>query len=131
MLARQEAEKKYYEILQEEEHLKVEINNVKIENEKIQNQLEEKVKGMEECLHNQEQQSRQAIDQQRILHERMLNQVREDCQSRINNLQGQLNRALERKPGFWDSMAGVAGGIAGGLLGGVGGLIGGLFRGLF
>ncbi|CAG8564426.1 8272_t:CDS:2, partial [Gigaspora margarita] len=41
ILPYQEIKKKYYEILQEET-LKLEINNVKIENEKIQNQLERK-----------------------------------------------------------------------------------------
>ncbi|CAG8840513.1 1659_t:CDS:2, partial [Gigaspora margarita] len=76
MLARQEAEKKYYKLLQEEEQLKTEINNVKFENEKIQNQFEEKVKNMEECLRNQEQQSRQAVGQLKNNNERILYEQR-------------------------------------------------------
>ncbi|RIB08262.1 guanylate-binding protein [Gigaspora rosea] len=133
MLARQEAEKKFLEILQEEEKLKTEINNFKIENEKIQNQLEEKVKNMEECLQNQEQQSKQAldqlknenerqlyeqrmhnqhaIDQQKIQYEQMLNQIRHENQTRIDNLQNQLNNATQRKIGFWGHVKGVVRGI--------------------
>ncbi|KAF0503278.1 GBP-domain-containing protein [Gigaspora margarita] len=141
MLARQAAEKKYYELLQEEEQLKTEINNFKIENEKIQNQLEEKVNSMEECLRNQEQQNGQvidqlkndnermlneqraqtqrSIDQQTIEYERMLDQVKEENQSRINNLQDQLNHNNQRKSDFWETFAGIAGSIAGSLIAGL------------
>ncbi|CAG8489811.1 1428_t:CDS:2 [Cetraspora pellucida] len=108
MLARQQAERKYYEILQEEENLRTEITNIKTENEKIQNQLEEKVKTMEDCLRNQEQQSQQKFNQLKNENDLMLNKVREENQSRINNLQDQLNNQTQKKSGFLDVVKDIA-----------------------
>ncbi|CAG8770506.1 45383_t:CDS:2 [Gigaspora margarita] len=112
MLARQEAEKKFFE-----------------------------VKNMEECLCNQEQQSKQAIDQlkdesermlkeqelqrlyaidqQKIEYEQMLNQIRQKNQTRIDNLQNQLNNATKKKTSFWDNITGLVRGVLGGLAGGL------------
>ncbi|CAG8535893.1 5651_t:CDS:2 [Gigaspora rosea] len=109
--------------------------------EAVKNQLEEKVKSMEECLRNQEQQSKQAIDQlkdenerqlyeqrmhnqhaidqQKIQYEQMLNQIRQENQTRIDNLQTLLIKATETKTSFWDKISGVVGGVLGGLTGGL------------
>ncbi|CAG8559279.1 24414_t:CDS:2 [Cetraspora pellucida] len=129
ILERQHTERKYYEILQEEGEILTEITNASIENETIQVQFEEKVKTIEDCLRNQEEQNIQIINEQRwqnnqIInrlvdennrmiklvddYNRMLNQIREDHQKKIDNLQNQLNKKMQKKTEVMDVVKDVA-----------------------
>ncbi|CAG8628512.1 5301_t:CDS:2 [Racocetra fulgida] len=106
MLARQQIERQQCELLQEEMKLRTEIINVKAENEKIQKQLEEKIKTIEKGILDQEQRE-QAFEKlnnenDRMLkqlddYNRMLNKVNEENQSKVNSLQNQLTNNNRKK----------------------------------
>ncbi|CAG8663614.1 12892_t:CDS:2 [Dentiscutata erythropus] len=106
MLTHQQNERQCYEILQVEGKLLAEINSVRAENEKIQKQLEEKVKTIEECILKQEQRE-QALEQlnnenARMLrqiedYKQLLNNVKEENQLKMNGLQNQLNNNARKK----------------------------------
>ncbi|CAG8510484.1 35973_t:CDS:2, partial [Racocetra persica] len=133
ILERQQTERKYYEILQEEDEILTEINHVSIENGKIQEQLEEKVKTIEECIQNQEHQNYQIIYEERRQNQqvinrlmdendrmfklvedynRMLNQIREEHQEKINSLQTQLDRKMHKKNDILNVVKDVAMAVA-------------------
>ncbi|CAG8589756.1 13616_t:CDS:2, partial [Racocetra persica] len=106
MLERQQIERQQCDLLQEEIKLRTEIINIKAENEKIQKQLEEKIKTIEKGILDQEQRE-QAFENlnnenNRMLkqlddYNRMLNKVNEENQLKVNSLQNQLTKNNRKK----------------------------------